>query len=553
MSDTWQSNSFTWRGFAGEAASSLGHRVQAWMESAISGAEAPPGATPVKSNLYRGVWRLEKAPSGAEGSGAGAFYFKRYRFPRLSDRVKYAFFDTRAEVEWKVAQGLAQRGIRTLEPLFFAERRRLGIPVEAIFVSREIPGAQPLDRFLESLAPEKRALCLERAAEFVAQLHAQGVHHRDLHQSNLLGLNAQDPQVAIVDLHTVELSARIGRRRRVGNLAQLLHSLRPVLRPGERERFLARYREESQGAFPDAATLAAPIDRRIWHIERVQARSRDRRCLVRSSVFEVRRGPFTRIYRRREWAEPWVGKAIQRHRAISEKDGDAILKREGRSLVTKIGWSENGSKLAASAICVKEIGPGGLGSALEEATRGSRGRRAWAASHALSRRGIATPTAYALREDRFLGIPLRSYLLTEYLDGTESLLSFLERTFPKLSRSRKKGFLAALATLVGRVHREGLYHRDFQVRNVLVRPEAGESWKLFLIDLESLRPRVRLTRTRRLRNLMQLNDCPSSVSRTDRIRFLRAYELAAGLSLDRQDLRWILAATKARLDRAARK
>lgn len=522
------------------------------MEFLAAGGKEPAGSTLVKSNLYRSVWRVAKAPPGVAGP-AGAYYFKSYLFPRLRDRIKYSFFQTRAEVEWKVARGLAQRGIRTLAPVLFAERRRFGVPVEAYFLSREIEGAEPLDRFLSKLSPASRAACLERMAAFVAAMHSKSVHHRDLHQSNLLGLDPKDPKIALVDLHTAHLGAHISRRRRIRNLAQLLHSLQPTLLAGEKEKLLEHYRAQTGGVFPDAKKLAAAIERRIWRIGRIQARSRDKRCLVRSSAYDARRGPFESVYRRRDWPEPWIGKAIEKHEQAPELPQSLVLKREGRSLVTKIPWAENGGKIAVPSLCVKEIGRGGLGSLIEEAARGTRGRRAWAAAHALSRRGIATPAAYALREQRLLGLPLRSHLITEFLEGTESLLQFLGSSYGSLSRSERAGFIAALAALTGKLHREGLYHRDFQVRNLLVRRTDAKEWQIFLIDLESLRPRARLTRARRLRNLTQLNDCPKTVSRADRLRFLRAYELAWGQELSKEDLRWVADATKARLDRAARK
>lgn len=550
MSETLQTESFTWRGLAGEAASCLAPGITQWLEYLGNAGQAPAGAIPVKSNLYRSVWKIETPPTSLPGAG-GAIYLKRYRFPRFSDRMKYTFFETRAEVEWKIAHGLAARGIASFTPLLYAERKTAGIPSEALFVSREIVGAQPLDRFLEKLSPAARESLLGKIAEFLASMHGKGVHHRDLHQSNLLGLNPAAPQLALVDLHTARLGGRVSRRERIANLAQLLHSLRPSLLPQERTQILDHYRRVAPHVFPDGPRLAAAIEQRIWRIDRRQARSRDKRCLVRSSVYEVKRGPFAHLYRRREWPATKIEEAIARHRQAPALPGSVVLKKEGRSLVTQIPWEANANS-AATRLCVKEIGPGGLGSLIEETLRGSRGRRAWAASHALTRRGIPCPKAFGLYEKMAFGIPHRSHLVTEFLEGTQSLLNFLEKIFVGLTREEKKSFLHALAKLVASLHREGLYHRDLQTRNILVRERAPAGWELFVIDLESVRPRVRLGIKRRLRNLMQLNDCPRTASRADRLRFLRAYEKEMGSKLTKEELQSVLAATKARLDRAAR-
>ena len=509
--------------------------------------ETGPRLEEVKRNLYRSVFRVPEL-----GDGIGRLYLKRYRFPRLGDKLK-GLWRNRAKTEWRNARELWRLGIPTFAPLAHGLETRWGLPHEAILVSREIEDADPLDRFLETLPGERRPELLRETARLVAALHRHAVHHRDLHQSNCLARLREKVEIFLVDLHTVRVGGELTEREKVSQLARLLHGLRGTLRREEMLRFLEEYLRESGERLGEPPALLERLEQRIQRIERRHACSRDKRCLVRSSAFAVRKGLFRRLYRRRELEARAILAAIAEHRRIlSEAREDLVLKREGRSRVTRLP-----APAAGPPLCVKEIGPGGPLAFLEGIGCGSRGKRAWKGAHALTRRAIPTPRAFALEERCFLGIPVRTYLLTEYLEGTTSVWEFLETTYPALPREDRRRFLQALAHLVASLHRENLYHRDLQLRNLLVRrqaePGSGErGWQILVIDLESLAPGPRLDERRRLRNLMQLLDSPLTVGRTDKQRFLKLYETFLGRRHGKEEVREVVGLLGRRRSRAAR-
>lgn len=528
---------FSWQGFRGESIESLKEKLPSLLDTVFAKLSS---TVEVKKNLYRSVFRLPELDPNL-----GTLYLKRYRFPRLSDKLKYFFLPTRAEVEWEVARGLAAKGVNTLEALAYGEKKSGLFFQDAFFLSKEIPAARTLDRFLADLGGAERGQFFESLAKFLAELHNKEVHHRDLHQSNLLARDGSPVELFLLDLHTAKLGGALTVTERKMHLAQCLYSLRHFFSKEQSQRFLEQYRGFAQSQLHPRDLLWKDVERQLKAIEDKQARSRDKRCVVESSAFEVRKNISCGTYRRRDFPFEWIEKALVAH----EKHPQTVLKEEGRSRVTQVKVEESGKSL-----CVKEIRSEGFLQSLTESFRGSRGKRAWKAAHALHRRGISIPVAYALQESLFLGLPQSSAVIMDYLEDCHPLLRFLENRYPTLSRIQKKQFLENFARFVASVHRAGIYHRDFQTRNVLVdykTQNPNDAWKFFLIDLESVDMGAKLNLRRRLRNLMQLNDSPTTVSRTDRQRFLRSYQSALGIPVSKQEIREVSLATQARRDRAA--
>lgn len=145
---------------------------------------------------------------------------------------------------------------------------------------------------------------------------------------------------------------------------------------------------------------------------------------------------------------------------------------------------------------------------------------------------LATPLPLAYGS--FLAGPNRgcSLVVKVWLDQAETLGQFLASQFEHRRDDswfrRKRLLITALAGLVKSMHQRGFYHGDFSVDNILV--QAVEPPRFFLIDSEAIRLPVRLSWRRIRKNLSEANRFVLDfgfVSRTDRLRFLRAY-LASG-------------------------
>jgi serine/threonine protein kinase len=183
--------------------------------------------------------------------------------------------------------------------------------------------------------------------------------------------------------------------------------------------------------------------------------------------------------------------------------------------------------------------------------------RSYVLGHGLRLRGLPTPRPLGVWHRYRAGLPHEGYLLTEKVPGALHLGDFLARlsAFPPRERAPiLRRVIDRVARLVADLHERRLSHRDLKAANLLM---SGTPWSLavaerqrregtvpagddrgltdvgafavaqpWLIDLVGVARHARLTRARRLQNLARLNvsflDHPG-LTRTDRLRFLRAY------------------------------
>lgn len=162
--------------------------------------------------------------------------------------------------------------------------------------------------------------------------------------------------------------------------------------------------------------------------------------------------------------------------------------------------------------------------------RRSRARRAWRLGHALLARRISTARPLAVCEPRRPPVSGTCFLATEWIESAENLhlAGWQWKSRPGPERHRWAARCAeSLGRLLGRLHALKFAHRDLKAANLLV-VEDGPSVATYLIDLDGLRPRRRLSSRRRASNLARLAvglHAHPWVSRTICCRFLRTYAL----------------------------
>jgi hypothetical protein len=163
--------------------------------------------------------------------------------------------------------------------------------------------------------------------------------------------------------------------------------------------------------------------------------------------------------------------------------------------------------------------------------RSSRALTAWQLGHGLLARGIATARPLAVCEPRRGKGRRDSYLATQWIEGGLGLHRYarLIAGYAPGDRQRRVRQLAAtLGRLLGRMHGWHVSNRDLKGANLLVveRPDGVNVW---LIDLDGVRIGRRLRVKVRAKNLARLATSVEIypwISRTDRLRFLRAYQAA---------------------------
>jgi len=97
--------------------------------------------------------------------------------------------------------------------------------------------------------------------------------------------------------------------------------------------------------------------------------------------------------------------------------------------------------------------------------------RELAITEELRQRGFPTVEIYAACIRRGLGPFYRGWLVSKRLPGAEDLWSALQSGL--VARVGQRAALEAVAQSVRRMHREGVYHSDLNLKNILLRVENG--------------------------------------------------------------------------------
>jgi tRNA A-37 threonylcarbamoyl transferase component Bud32 len=181
-----------------------------------------------------------------------ALHIKRYNYQNSLYALKNCFRCSRGKRVWKTAQGLLTRKIATPLPISFAEQRKGRLLLTSYFIARTIDHALPLSTVLHEgrAAPFPRNssgknMLLSKVAHLVREMHARGIWHRDLKASNILVQEKvpDEEKLYLVDLDSVRIKKRLGRKEKIRDLARLNASLvsTTTVSMTDRLRFLQYY------------------------------------------------------------------------------------------------------------------------------------------------------------------------------------------------------------------------------------------------------------------------------------------------------------------------
>lgn len=147
----------------------------------------------------------------------------------------------------------------------------------------------------------------------------------------------------------------------------------------------------------------------------------------------------------------------------------------------------------------------------------------------LSESGIRTARPLAAVDSRSWGMLSRSFFLSEEIENGKTVdLYWREELLTmegKEGLRRRRRFLRGIGDLFSSLHQQEIYHNDLKDANILVRSDSNDSSEHFyLLDLEGIRRYRKLSRRRRIKNLVQLNRTLGKYLRaTDKLRLLESY------------------------------
>ncbi|HNQ87946.1 MAG TPA: lipopolysaccharide kinase InaA family protein [Verrucomicrobiota bacterium] len=413
------------------------------------------------------------------------FYLKCYRHGVHPWRaLKYLVKAPRSRLEWELAPELVQRGFAVVPHRAHGERwtaRGLG---ETRLITEGPPGFEPLSGCPALGTPEVQTVL----GQFVRELHAAHVRHRDLRVENLL-YHPATLDLCLVDLDNIEIGPPLTRAQRLDDLVMLRRRLE--LTPA----FYAAYGGAWEQFAPEITRRArdrvrASAARRLWY------------CFSGGYSFATGKwGGLTWYYR-----EALLTPALE----AMMRDPDGFL--ESGIRLFKPGRSSTVG--CAHGLVLKRYNLHRRRGILADLFRTARGCRAFQRAWHLELLQVPTALPVAAACRRRFGLARESYFVMREIPGAVSLLAW---------PSGDRTLVQRLASLLAQMHNDGFRHRDLKATNIIL--DAGG--RPHFIDLDGLKHVGRVRRSRAVSDLARLfhglGQHAAPVSRTQRARFLQRY------------------------------
>jgi tRNA A-37 threonylcarbamoyl transferase component Bud32 len=426
------------------------------------------------------------------------------------------FRGSKAKLEFENARAVRARGLAAAEPLAWADTGRVW-PSTSIVISRCVDGV-PLQEHLEGPSPRPRRALARDLGAALARMHDAGVAHPDPHPGNLLvTCDGDRPTFTLIDLHALRVGAPLTWAESIENL--VLFNRYFQLRASRTERFAFwRAYVAGRATLPagDANAMAKTVELRTEASNaRFWRRRMDRYRKSNRQYRRVRAGAVSG-HAVRELPEAFVDRLLADPDAPFDEANAKVLKDSRSSTVIELAVPTPAGVAIAIYKRFRVKSPLVL---LKNRLRSSSALRSWDYGHNLLDRGLPTARPLLALHRRRHRCPAEGYLLTERVPDARELDA-------AIAAGPKRDWFDALGRLIRRMHEKQVAHRDLKAANILM---SGDD--PVLIDLVGVAPGAAVGRRQRMKNLARLNasflDSPH-VTRTDRLRFLRAY-LAWGL------------------------
>lgn len=483
------------------------------------------------------------------------FYLKHNRVQSKQSRLKTWLRPSKARLEHQRAVEVASRNVPTITPLAYGETTE----GESYLLTHALPETQALSHFLEIILPtlpdQRQTRLRQRIAHvlgtFLAKMHNRGILHRDLHPANvLLRLDDHDqPTLFLIDLDMVHVRGSLSWRARRDNLVILNRWFALRCSRSDRLRFWQSYASEmnrdlTRRRSREIENHTAQSNHEFW-------RGLDPRCTKTNRRFRKVRSQDVTGHVVTDFDDALLAELMRNPDAPFERADAQWLKRGRSSSVIELSIPLAGQ---TQRVIYKRFNVTKAHDPIVNLLRDDPAIRSWINGHGLRQRWLPTPRPLAVFHRRRNGMSTEGYLITAKIEPTQELHEFivsLDSLTPPRRRDVIQRTIETVAKLVREMHERQISHRDLKACNVLVVPdllindqqphkEAHVSdapspidhWPLrssaaWLIDLVGVQRCRRLRDSRKIQNLARL--CISflqskSVTRTDRLRFLRCYQ-----------------------------
>ncbi len=481
----------------------------------LSDFTACPEFSVVKDNNVRTVLFLKPEEGASE-----QVFIKLYKKGDLGEKLKHLLVPSKAFSEWQKLRHFDEIGLACPKPLAFSERKRFGLLNESCLLISAIPLSFPLTEYIKkgTLPFNKKRRIVIALACLIRDLHNNNVFYRDLHGGNILikEKGASGFELFFIDLHRAALLGKISERMKIQDIAQLCNSV--LCSETERLLFLKKYLGENGEDRKSLKSFSRKVAAKRGKRGETRIKSRSKRCLKNSSVFETIKNSNETYYGRKDFGKKEVDEVLSLHALNKENNSGPILKISEKSVITVI------EREGKEPLCVKEYRFVSILYLLKNLFRKSRAMKSWVAANGLMVRGIETPLPLALIEKKSGPFVIKGYIVTRFMKEAKEVNDFINVFKGPAKRTAKLEFIKACAMVFKKLHDREIYHADLKSNNILVKDNGDGPRKFFFIDLDRVLFGKELTFYQRTNNLAQLNASISSLMTVkDRLNFFYFY------------------------------
>lgn len=149
---------------------------------------------------------------------------KRYKRPNAVQRVVYTLFrPSKAARAYSYANILLDRGYATPTPIAYIEIKKGGLINECYFISTVTTDTPLYDALVET--PDFDRELAAKLAQYVAQMHIDGVMHGDPNLNNILYNREEDgtTHFTLIDTNRSTFKSNLSKSSCISNLVRLTH------------------------------------------------------------------------------------------------------------------------------------------------------------------------------------------------------------------------------------------------------------------------------------------------------------------------------------------
>lgn len=176
----------------------------------------------------------------------GRICVKQFCYLHWWDRFREHFRLSKGLKAWLGGNGLGARGISSIKPLAFMERKSWFGRAESFLVMEVSEAGEEMDRYLckgFSGFEEKRVF-IKSFARWLSQLHQKGIYHQDMKTCNILvSKNGPSWDFKLLDLEDIRLNVKVNEKKLFRNYLQLNTSTPNLMTRTDRFRFFNAYQD----------------------------------------------------------------------------------------------------------------------------------------------------------------------------------------------------------------------------------------------------------------------------------------------------------------------